>query len=115
MLEIFNDNIPASVALRTKQFANRDMEDITNIDIEDITNITDLDSLDLNISFDISEELNMTISMFGQDKRQLSEPAYSVVMFFYCLVVFTAGEIWNQCVNPIKSVSRDRDIKGPAE
>ena len=81
MLDIFNNNYPAS-ALISKPFT--DMED---------TNITHLDSLNLNISFDISEELNMTISMFGEDKRQLSEPTYSIVMFFYCLVVFTAGEI----------------------
>ena len=74
-------------------------DDSTEEDGEKITENADLileahisDTLDnLNLSQRDISELNMTIIMFGRDKRQLSEPAYSIVIFFYCLVVFTAG------------------------
>ena len=41
---------------------------------------------------DISLELNSTIRMFGKDKRELSEPAYSIILVCYFVLVCIAGD-----------------------
>ena len=61
-------------------------------------------SLDLNLNFtedwetDLREvielsDINATLEQFREDRRHLSDPAYSLILFCYFLVLILAGLI----------------------
>ena len=61
-------------------------------------------SLDLNLNFtedwetDLREvielsDINATLEQFREDRRHLSDPAYSLILFSYFLVLILAGLI----------------------
>ena len=66
--------------------------------------MTPLLSLDLNLNFtegwetDLREviklsDINATLEQFREDRRHLSDPAYSLILFCYFLVLILAGVI----------------------
>ena len=67
------------------------MED--NLNKESSLNVTNDNLLNFNSfeNIDLSSDLNSTISMFARNKRELSDPAYSIILVCYFVLVCIAG------------------------
>ena len=58
--------------------------------MRNITHLTNF-SMEMSDDLDIDYELNLTINMFGKDKRQIDEPYYSIILLCYTLVFCLGG------------------------